>query len=229
MNLGDVERELRAGPPEESSYRVRPLLLESGPTAAQRLPATRPLPRPLGAMRLAVTIVGAAVLITAGFVAGRFTDAQPTAPGAAAPTGIRVQPAFLSDVLRRTFYSGADRQHEWMVCAVASDLTCADASVHSTADPLNTDEWAFLKAVTVPSGDVIVGAQLDPVLPVVAFLSPADNPSAAGPQLVPVSILPGDTFLDLGRLVPGRYVLSVLSSPTSPVMSGQLAIGIVVR
>lgn len=95
--------------------------------------------------------------------------------------------------------------------------------------PTGLRRMAFLKPVAVPSGQVIVGAQLDPVLPVAAYLSRAGDPSAAGPELVPITIYPGDTFLDLGLLSPGRYMLSVLTSPASPVMSGQVAIGIVVR
>jgi hypothetical protein len=229
MNLGDVERQLRAGPPEEELYRVQPLVLDDDQaTTAQPLAARERPVRAIARLRRAGVVVGVALLVAAAFTAGRLTVPPTTALGPA-QSGVRVLPAFVSSELRKAFYSGVDRQRLWLVCAMASSMTCTDASAYRTTDPLNSDEWPYLKPVTVPAGQVIVGAELDPVLPVVAYLSPAANPSAAGPELVPISIYPGDTFLDLGSLSAGRYVLSVLTSPTAPVMSGQLVIGIVVR
>ena len=108
-------------------------------------------------------------------------------------------------------------------------IECIDAPAFRTSDIFGTDEWANVKPGVVPAGDVIIGAQLDPVLPVTAYLVSAADPSGGGPQLVPVTIHPGDTFFDLGALAPGRYVVSVLTDPTSPVMSGQTVIGIVVE
>jgi hypothetical protein len=229
MNLGDVERQLRAGPPEEERYRIQPLVLDDDQTTtAQSLDHPARPTRAVARLRLAGAAVGVVVLVAAAFTAGRLTVPPTTALGPA-PSGVRVQPAFVSSKLRQTFYSGVDRQRLWLVCAMASTMTCTDALVYRTTDPLNSDEWTYLKPVTLPSGQVIVGAGLDPVLPVVAYLSPAGNPSGAGPELVPITIYPGDTFLDLGALATGRYVLSVLTAPTAPVMSGQLVIGIVVR
>ena len=61
-------------------------------------------------------------------------------------------------------------------------MTCTDASAYRTSEPLSSDEWPYVTPVTVPAGDVVVGAQLDPMLTVMAYLSPADNPSATGPS-----------------------------------------------
>jgi len=231
MNLGDVEHQLRAGPPEEDAYRVRPLVLDTEPATAapgSAVASSRTLPGAAGGLRLLATGVAVAVLFVAAFAAGRLT-AGPSGPAAAAPGAVRVQPAFVSEELRQAFYSGVDRQKTWLVCATAPAMHCVDASAYRTADPLMTDEWPNLDPVTVAAGDVIVGAGLDPTLQVQAYLSPAEDPSGSGPQLTPVSTHPGDTFLDLGRLSPGRYVLSILTDPTSPMMQGQIAIGIVVQ
>ena len=151
------------------------------------------------------------------------------AGGSVRPSVAQVQPAVVSEALRQAFYSGVDRKQSWMVCSLATAMTCTDAGAYRTAEPLMNDEWPYLTPVTVPAGDVVVGAALDPSLPVMAYLSPADEPSATGPQLVPASMLPGDTFLDLGELRPGRYVLSILSEPNSAMMSGQIVIGLIVQ
>ena len=160
----------------------------------------------------------------------RGPSGQPV-PAGVRPSVIQVQPAVVSEALRQAYYSGVDRQKSWLVCTVAPAMSCnkSHAGAYRTAEPLMNDEWPYVKPVTVRAGDVVVGAQLDPALTVMAYLSPADNPSATGPQLVPASMLPGDTFLDLGELMPGRYVLSILSEPNSAMMSGQTVIGIVVQ
>jgi hypothetical protein len=229
MNLGDVEHQLRAGPPEEDEYRVRPLLLDADPAAASGMTvaSSRTLPGAADGLRMLATGLVVAALVVAAFAAGRLTTG-PAGP-AAAPSATRIQPAFVPEALRQAFYSGVDRTKTWLVCVTAPSLTCADAAAYRTADPLGEDEWFNLQPVTVAAGDVIVGAGLDPALQVQAYLSPADNASAVGPQLTPASMHPGDTFFDLGPLAPGRYVLSILTDPTSPMMQGQIAIGIVVR
>jgi hypothetical protein len=234
MNLGDVERQLRAGPPEEESYQIQPLLLDlDRVTPTQRLAAARLVarlaPRAVTRLRLAGAIVGMVALVGAGFVAGRVTAPESTSGGPAGQAGVRLQPAFVSDALRQAFYSGVDRQSRFLVCSAASSLTCTDALTYKTANPLGDYVWGSLTAVTLQRGDIIVGAQLDPVLPVEAYLSRAEEPSKTGPQLVPVTIYPGDTFFDLGSPAPGAYVLSIVLAPSSPVMPGQIAIGIVVQ
>jgi hypothetical protein len=232
MNLGDVERQLRAGPPEEGDYQVRPLMLDLEPAAAARGFTAVPRTRPglSDGLRLVATGLAVAALVGA-FVVGRLSagPSGPAGPAGAPPSVMQVQPAMVSEALRQAFYSGVDRQTSWLVCSVGSTMTCADALAYRTAEPLSEDEWPHVQPVTVPAGDVVVGAALDPRLTVMAYLLPADNPSAAGPQLVPASMIPGDTFLDLGELRPGRYVLSILSEPNSPMMSGQIVIGLVVQ
>jgi hypothetical protein len=229
MNLGDVERQLRAGPPEEELYRVRALVVaDERTTPAQRLAVPRSA-RALAGLRLVATLVVVVGLVGAGFVAGRLSVASPAAQEPAAVTGMLVRPAYVSDALRRAFHSGVDRQRAWLVCAMTAVLTCVDAPTRRSADRLGDSEWHLLDPVTVPSGHIVVGAQLDPALQVAAYLGPWDNPSGTGPELVPITISPGDTFLDLGALPPGAYVLSVLTSPSSPTFSGQVAIGIDVQ
>lgn len=232
MNLGDVERQLRAGPPEEGDYQVRPLILDLEPAAAARgiTAVSRTRPGLSDGLRLLATGLVVAAVVGA-FVVGRLSvaPAVPGGPAGVPPSVVQVQPAVVSEALRQAFYSGVDRQQSWLVCTVAPAMACADAGAYRTAEPLISDEWPHVTPVTVPAGDVVVGAQLDPRLTVMAYLSPADNPSATGPQLVPASMLPGDTFLDLGELMPGRYVLSILSEPNSAMMSGQTVIGIVVQ
>ena len=232
MNLGDVERQLRAGPPEEGDYQVRPLILDMEPAAAARGFAAVPRTRPglSDGLRLVATGLVVAAVVGA-FVVGRLSagPAGPAGPAGVRPSVAQVQPAVVSEALRQAFYSGVDRNQSWMVCSLATAMTCTDAGAYRTAEPLMNDEWPYLTPVTVPAGDVVVGAALDPRLPVMAYLSPADEPSATGPQLVPASMLPGDTFLDLGELRPGRYVLSILSEPNSAMMSGQIVIGLIVQ
>ena len=232
MNLGDVERQLRAGPPEEGDYQVRPLILDMEPAAAARglAAVSRTRPGLSDGLRLVATGLVVAAVVGA-FVVGRLSagPAGPAGPAGVRPSVAQVQPAVVSEALRKAFYSGVDRKHSWMVCSLATAMTCTDAGAYRTAEPLMNDEWPYLTPVTVPAGDVVVGAALDPRLPVMAYLSPADEPSATGPQLVPASMLPGDTFLDLGELRPGRYVLSILSEPNSAMMSGQIVIGLIVQ
>jgi hypothetical protein len=229
MSIGEVERQLRAGPPEEELYRVRALVLDDdGAIAVERLAGPGFRPGTLAARRQAAAFMSVIALFAAGFVVGRLAapPSMTEAPGAV--SGGLVQPAFVSDALRQAFYSGVDRQHAWLACAVTSIATCTDAPSYRTVANLGDNVWPLLSPVTLPAGHVIVGIELDPASPVAAYLSPAGDPSAAGPELVPTMIYPGDTFLDLGSLAPGRYVLSVLTAPTAPVMSGQIAIGIVV-
>ena len=231
MNLGDVERQLRAGPPEEDEYRVKPLILDLDTAAEGRGLTTVSRTRRLSdGMRLLATSLAVAAVVGA-FIVGRLSAGlgEPEGPAGNRPGAVQVQPAVVSEALRAAFYSGVDRQASWLVCSVEAPMTCADAAAYRTADPLMEDEWPHVTPVTVPPGDVVVGAALDPSLPVMAYLGPAGEPSATGPQLVPVSMLPGDTFLDLGELRPGRYVLSILSEPNEAVMSGQIVIGIVVQ
>jgi len=230
MNLGDVERQLRAGSPEEDEYRVRPLILDlDGAAEGRRLTLvsrTRGLSSGMRLLATAVTVV----VVAAAFVLGRLTAGlgEPAGPAGLRPGVAQVQPAVVSEALRQAFYSGADRRQSWLVCSVAATMTCVDAAAYRDVDPLGSDEWVHLTPVTVPAGDVVVGAALDPGQPAMAYLSPADDPAAAGPPLPPASMVPGDTFLDLGTLEPGRYVLSV-TEPDGPTMSGQVAIGIVVQ
>ena len=232
MNLGDVERQLRAGPPEEGDYQVRPLILDMEPAAAARgfAAVSRTRPGLSDGLRLVATGLVVAAVVGA-FVVGRLSagPAGPVGPAGVRPSVAQVQPAVVSEALRQAFYSGVDRKQSWMVCSLATAMTCTDAGAYRTAEPLMNDEWPYVTPVTVPAGDVVVGAALDPRLPVMAYLSPADEPSATGPQLVPASMLPGDTFLDLGELRPGRYVLSILSEPNSAMMSGQIVIGLIVQ
>ena len=203
MNLGDVERQLRAGPPEEGDYQVRRLILDLEPAAAARgfTAVSRTRPGLSDGLRLLATGLVVAAVVGA-FVVGRLSvaPAVPGGPAGVRPSVVQVQPAVVSEALRQAFYSGVDRQQSWLVCTVAPAMACTDAGAYRTAEPLISDEWPHVTPVTVPAGDVVVGAQLDPRLTVMAYLSPADNPSATGPQLVPASMLPGDTFLDLGEL-----------------------------
>jgi hypothetical protein len=230
MNISEIERQLRAAPPEEDLYRVRALVLDADRSipaerlVAPRLPSGALLGRGLGA-----ALVGVLAVFLAGFALGRLAAPRSMSEGPAAPSSALLQPAFVSDELRRAFYSGVDRQHQWLVCALASSLTCADASAYLTNVVLGQSVSAFLSPVTVPAGHVVVGVELDPALPIAGYLSPADDPGAAGPMLAPAMIYPGDAFFDLGSLSPGRYVLSILANPTGPTMSGQIAIEIVVQ
>jgi len=233
MNLGDVERELRHGPPEEDGYRIRELVLDD--TAPAPAPIGRLAGRQIGGGLLgrgarisAIAVIVAAASVVA-FMVGRLSVPGAAQPAGAASSGVRVQPAFVSDALRHAYYSGAARARTWLVCTATATMDCVDVPAFRTSDFYGTDQWRNVNPGRVAAGDVIVGAQLDPVLPVSAYLVPAADPSAGGPQLVPVTIHPGDTFFDLGQLAPGRYLVSVLTDPTSPMMSGQTVIGIVVE
>jgi hypothetical protein len=227
MNLGDVERELRHGPPEERDYRVREIVLDDTDPAS--VAAVR-RPRSTGALRQAWSL-GLAAVVIAGGLAGAFVLGRASAPVAVQPAappsvGVRVQPAFVADAIGQAFYSGVRRDATWLVCEGSDSVDCIDVPAFRTSDIFGSDEWPNLHPGTVKPGDVIVGAQLDPVTPVSAYLISASNPSAGGPQLTPVTIHPGDTFFDLGPLAPGRYVVSVLIDPTTSMVSGQTVIGI---
>src|SRR5262245_27984521 len=106
MNLGDVEHQLRAGPPEEDDYRVRPLVLDAEPAAATRgsaVASSRSIRVAAGGLRLLATGVAVVGLVAAAFAIGRLT-AAPAGPAAAGLNAIRVQPAFVSETLRQAFY-----------------------------------------------------------------------------------------------------------------------------
>src|SRR5262249_34473165 len=119
MNLGDVEHQLRAGPPEEDEYRVRPLVLDAEPAAApgMAVASSRTLPGAAGGPRVLARGLVVAALAAAASARGRL-PAAPRGPAAAGPGAVRVQPAFVSETLRQAFYSGADRTKSWMVCAM---------------------------------------------------------------------------------------------------------------
>src|SRR4029079_15781530 len=159
MNLGDVERQLRAGPPEEDDYQVRPLILDMEPAATTRglMSAARTRPGLSDGLRLVATGLAVAAVVGA-FIVGRLSagPAGPAGPAGGPPSVAQVQPAVVSEALRRAFYSGVDRQQSWMVCSLATTMTCRDAAAYRTADPLMNDEWPYLAPVTVPAGEVVV-------------------------------------------------------------------------
>ena len=231
MTINDVEQQLALGPPEERGYVFRPLVLDGTvPTRTARIAPSSSV-RDTAAHGFGV--LGAAVLagalLVGAFVAGRLSAPLEVGPAAAPAQVPLVQPAVVSDALRAAFYSGAERDRLWLVCNTDAALACVDAPVLQTNDTFGTDEWPFVQPVTIAAGNAIVAARVDPALSVQAYLVQADHPSAGGPLLVPVVIHPGDTFLDLGRLVPGRYLVVILTDPTLYVMPGQNVIGIVAR
>jgi hypothetical protein len=232
MNLGDVERQLRAGPPEESEYRVRELVLEGEGIPATAVASVAVGVRASGSTRRALRLGGSiavVALLVATFAAGRATsgDGQPIgASGQAGASSVaRIEPAYVSDALRRAFYSGTDRATSWLACSSADALTCADVAVFAASDFLGDDEWGQLRPATLPAGHLFVGIHSNPDRAVDAYVAPALSPGLTEP-LVAVIVGVGDSFLDLGPLRPGRYVVTVIIDPSSPMATGIQTIGI---